>query len=227
MTEAEWLACNEPASMLEYVREFVSERKLRLLAVAYLGRISHLLGVAALWDAVDVAEQFADGWATVDDLRQAYDTALIAVAAIDPDPDLSMLHQMSYPALAAVAVCSACHTDIGWKVKSAADYANEAIAAHRNGVSFWSPEAKAQCELVRDVTGNPFRPVAVEPDWLSIDVVAIAKASYDARAFDHLPILADALEEAGCDNADILAHCRSDRSHVRGCWVVDRILGKE
>jgi hypothetical protein len=83
---------------------------------------------------------------------------------------------------------------------------------------------------MREVIGNPFRPVAINPAWLNWNdgtVRKVAQAIYDERAFDRLPILADALEEAGCTNTDILNHCRQPRNHVRGCWVVDLILGKE
>jgi hypothetical protein len=83
-----------------------------------------------------------------------------------------------------------------------------------------------QAQLLRDVIGNPFRPVALDPRWLTSTVVALAAGIYADRAFDRLPILADALEDAGCDSADILAHCRSDGPHARGCWVVDLVLGK-
>ena len=81
--------------------------------------------------------------------------------------------------------------------------------------------------LLRDIFGNPFRPVAAEPRWLTSDVVALARGIYDDRAFDRLPILADALEEAGCDHPDVLSHCRGPGPHARGCWVVDGVLGKE
>jgi hypothetical protein len=83
---------------------------------------------------------------------------------------------------------------------------------------------------IREIFGNPFRPVSVDPSWVAWNdgtVVKLAQAIYDDRTFDHLPILADALEEAGCDNADILNHCRKPGVHVRGCWVVDLILGKK
>ena len=73
--------------------------------------------------------------------------------------------------------------------------------------------------MLRDIFGNPFRPVAFAPAWRSPDAVGLAGAIYAERAFDRLPILADALEEAGCDNADVLAHLRGDGPHVRGCWV--------
>jgi hypothetical protein len=74
---------------------------------------------------------------------------------------------------------------------------------------------------------NPFRPVTVDPAWQTSNVTALAQPIYDERAFDRLSILADALEDAGCDNADILNHCRQPGEHVRGCWVVDLVLGKE
>ncbi len=83
------------------------------------------------------------------------------------------------------------------------------------------------CELMHDIYGNPFRPVALDSHWQSETVVALATGIYAERAFDRMPILADALEEAGCDHAVILTHCRGNGPHVRGCWVVDLILGKE
>jgi hypothetical protein len=88
-------------------------------------------------------------------------------------------------------------------------------------------ELGVQCMLLRDVFGNPFRSVAVDAAWLTSDVVALARGIYDERAFDRMPILADALQDAGCDNDDILTHCRGSGPHVRGCWVVDLLLGKE
>jgi hypothetical protein len=83
-----------------------------------------------------------------------------------------------------------------------------------------------QIRLLYDVAGNPFRVCNLEPAWLTSTVVAIARRAYQSRDFSALPILADALQEAGCDNEDILAHCRGPGPHVRGCWAVDLILGK-
>jgi hypothetical protein len=82
------------------------------------------------------------------------------------------------------------------------------------------------CDILRDIFGNPFRPVTVNSAWLTATVVSLAQAIYDERAYDRLPILADALEDAGCDNAEILNHCRQPGEHVRGCFVVDLLLGK-
>ena len=80
----------------------------------------------------------------------------------------------------------------------------------------------------RDIFGNPFRPVTFSPDWRTSTAVALAKSMYDSRDFSAMPILADALQDAGCDSDDILNHCRDTGGvHVRGCWVVDLVLGKE
>jgi hypothetical protein len=88
----------------------------------------------------------------------------------------------------------------------------------------WKP---AQAALFREILGNPFRPVTADPAWLTSTVVSLAQAIYADRAFDRLPILADALEDAGCTNADLLKHCRQAGGHARGCWAVDRLLGKK
>jgi hypothetical protein len=81
-------------------------------------------------------------------------------------------------------------------------------------------------DTLRDIFGNPFRPVTFDPDWRTSTAVAIAQAAYDSREFGNLPVLADALQDAGCENADVLDHLRGPGPHVRGCWVVDLVLGK-
>jgi hypothetical protein len=96
------------------------------------------------------------------------------------------------------------------------------------------PEAKEyrlrQHRLIEEVFGDPFHRVSVERAWLAWNggtVGEVAGAIYDERRFDDLPVLADALEDAGCDNEDVLSHCRSSGPHFWGCWVVDMLLGKE
>jgi hypothetical protein len=86
-------------------------------------------------------------------------------------------------------------------------------------------EEAAQCGLIRDLF-NPFRAVTFDPHWLTSTTVALADTIYAERALDQLPILADALEDVGCDCANLLAHLRSDGPHVRGCWALDLMLGK-
>jgi hypothetical protein len=90
-----------------------------------------------------------------------------------------------------------------------------------------APERAAQAELVRCIFGNPFRPVTPDPSWRTSTVVALAQQMYESRDFAAMPILADALQDAGCVDEAVLDHCRTDGPHVRGCWVVDLLLGKE
>jgi hypothetical protein len=86
---------------------------------------------------------------------------------------------------------------------------------------------RGQCALLHDLVGNPFRPIAPDASWQTSKVLELAQAIYDQRSYADLPRLADALEDAGCDNADLLNHCREPGEHVRGCWVVDLLLGKK
>jgi len=91
----------------------------------------------------------------------------------------------------------------------------------------WRNERAGQASLVRDIFGNPFRPITFLPAWRSDTVVQLAKQMYESREFRAMPILADALQDAGCDSDDMLSHCRAPGAHVRGCGVVDQVLGKE
>jgi hypothetical protein len=89
---------------------------------------------------------------------------------------------------------------------------------------------KAQATIVRDIFPNPFRPVTLSPDllkWNNSLLARLAQPIYDCWAFERLPILADALEEAGCTDPEILGHCRQSGEHVRGCWLIDILLGKQ
>jgi hypothetical protein len=98
----------------------------------------------------------------------------------------------------------------------------------RERTALWVRETSEQANLVRDIFGNPFRPVSFDAEWRTSTAVLLAKQMYDSRDFSTMPILADALQDAGCDNADILTHCRdANQVHARGCWVVDLVLGKE
>jgi hypothetical protein len=92
--------------------------------------------------------------------------------------------------------------------------------------SMWKTGHRRQSELVREIFGNPFRQVAFFPSWRTDTALSLARQMYESQDFSAMPILADALQDAGCDSADILAHCRGPGPHVRGCWVVDLVLGK-
>jgi hypothetical protein len=91
----------------------------------------------------------------------------------------------------------------------------------------WDRCARVLSNLLRDIIGNPFRPVAFSPEWRTDTALSLAGQMYDSRDFGAMPILADALQDAGCEDEDILNHCRGNGPHVRGCWVVDLVLGKE
>jgi hypothetical protein len=147
----------------------------------------------------------------------------------------------SDPALAAADAAGDCAAALGWgAARPMEDAAREAVGrgAREEG---WetlrqaveardaarSAEQLAQADLVRDIFGYPFRPVTVDPSWLTSAAVGLARCIYEDRASDELPILADALEDAGCTDRAILDHCRGPGPHVRGCWVVDLLLGKE
>jgi hypothetical protein len=97
--------------------------------------------------------------------------------------------------------------------------------AQANSVG-WHAERHLQANLLRDIFGNPYRQPSLKPNWLLPRVIDLVRSIYCHRAYDRLALLGDVLEEAGCDSADILSHCRSDTEHVRGCWVVDAILGR-
>ena len=88
-------------------------------------------------------------------------------------------------------------------------------------------ESIGYARLLRDIFGNPFRPVTFSPSWRTDTAVTLAQQMYESRDFGAMPVLADALQDAGCDNDDVLNHCRGPGPHVRGCWVVDLLLGKE
>jgi hypothetical protein len=91
-------------------------------------------------------------------------------------------------------------------------------------------ERQYQCRLLRDIMGNPFRPVSLSRwalEWNDAALVKLARGIYERDCFGELPLLADALEGAGCAECDVLRHCRGEQQHVRGCWVIDLVLGKE
>jgi hypothetical protein len=114
---------------------------------------------------------------------------------------------------------------VGWNH----DYLNIRLRTGPTAQAATCEHLKFQTQALRDLVGNPFRPVSISPSWLAWNDGAVrkmAQAIYDARTFDRLPLLADALEDAGCTDGDILSHCRTPGEHVRGCWVVDLLLGK-
>jgi hypothetical protein len=225
MTEAEWLTCTDPQKMLEFLRGKARDRKLRLFACGCCCRLTELWGILDEDElvAVEFANLYADGGATHEDLKLVRDD----LSYIDDYYGGS--EEIRFHALDCVTAIP---------LGDVNGLANRIIDHFENDHHWTEAELEAeqeaervlQCDILRDFFGNPFRPVAVEPSWLSWNdgtVPRFAHAIYDERAFDRLPVLADGLEEAGCTNADILGHCRGPGPHVRGCWVVNLLLGKE
>jgi hypothetical protein len=224
MTEAEWLACTDLQKRTPLLGiSSISDRKGRLFACAFCRRHWHLLPDEQSRQAIDVAEGFAEGGVGERELQAAHKAAMLVAESVDPPEPTARTLATLIPWVAQQAT----HPVFGWLGTRAVSEAVR-IALIRGGVA----EERAQEVMMRlflDVYGNPCRPVAVEPAWLTRNcgtVLKLAQAIYEERAFDRLPILADALEDAGCDNADLLAHCRGPGPHVRGCWVVDLLLGK-
>jgi hypothetical protein len=216
VTEAEWLAATDPTPLLEFLRGKASDRKLRLFAVACCR-----LWWAEMTDdrsrkAVEVAEAFADGKASQRRLAAAR-SAADYWTGVDPE---------GHPTRTALVNAAYACAYLRLGQYTGFHHAFSDLRDHWPDDEFFDPRM-IQAELTRCVFGNPFRPVTVEPSWLTPTVLSLAEGIYADRAFDRMPVLADALQDAGCDNADVLDHCRGPGPHVRGCWVVDLLLGKE
>jgi hypothetical protein len=243
MTEAEWLECPHPDPMMDYLLPRISNRRIHLLACACCRRFWHLLPDERSRRAIEVMEKFMDGVTTVDEYHVTQAAAERATRSFQEQRDRTeKLHFLAAYAvewavektltlnwdslsllaantirLHAIVTGPAEEREMETDGRAGGPYA---MAAERSGLL-------AHAALVRDIFGNPFRPVTFPPDWRTEPAVSIARQMYDAREFSAMPILADALQDAGCDSADILDHCRGPGPHVRGCWVVDLVLGKE
>jgi hypothetical protein len=226
VTEVEWLNCTDPHPMLEFVRGKVSNRKLRLFACACCRSIWRFMTDDRSRNAVEVAERMADGLATNAERR----AAALAAGAVELGKGgaaacavaVSAYHAAERSSLNAASIFGAA---VSAKLHRPRRTDN---SAYRSAESTASEKERArQIPLVREIFGNPFHLVSIDTSWLTPDVVRLAQDIYDERASSHLPKLADALEGAGCKNKDILQHCRQPGEHVRGCWVLDLILGKE
>jgi hypothetical protein len=216
MDETTWLNCTDPQRLLGFLKGKASNRKLRLFAVACCRRIWHLLPDERTRAAVEVEEQYADGTATEGELEAAANAAVAAASEIGW-PDLAV-----WPTFPDQEETGYLWEGIGQVV------GNTTMAAGGDA------ECKPQCILLRDLLGNPFRSFVLDRIWLTPDVVRLARTAYEERVpptmtldADRLAVLADALEEAGCTDAVILAHLREPNPHVRGCWAIDLLLGKE
>jgi hypothetical protein len=205
VTEAEWLACTDLAPMVDFLRATAKgNRKFVLFEAGCCRRFWEQMTDPRSRRAVEVAERYADGRTTnkeVADAARGAEEAAFGTVDWRGTPEGIMAKACAWQALK--------------------------NTGETPFVTSWG--LPGDCEILRDLFGNPFRPVALAPTWLAWNggaLVKLAQAIYDERRFGDLPVLADALEEAGCMDADILGHCRSGGEHVRGCWVVDLVLGE-
>ncbi|VTR93810.1 Uncharacterized protein OS=Sorangium cellulosum (strain So ce56) GN=sce5710 PE=4 SV=1 [Gemmata massiliana] len=254
MIEEMWQSGEDPQPMLRYligtdeprvqsVEAFLntrgSGRKLRLFACACYHRISRFLPHPVARETVSTAERFADGAVSVAEFRAAEAAVRELVTALEPRwrASTGAEREALHPTHAALALAGIV---CWWESQKAAYYA--ASNAHLELPYLANPgveprgsecgryeraEKRAQCELLREMFGNPFRSVAFSSLWRTSTAAAIAKQMYEARDFSAMPILADALQDAGCDSADALGHCRGPGPHVYGCWVADLVFSKE
>jgi hypothetical protein len=213
MTESEWMASSDPEPFLAAVRNVGSKRKLLLFATATFSRLMHLLPHAQQLQAVELLEQMGEGTASPHAWRQARSDALIDWRGSAYTGD----HGIDDPAQVALML---------YRAIVSTDAAGHAVTA-TNGIMNSTDLRTEQSRLLRDIFGNPFRPVAFDPRWRTADVTDLARAIYADRVFDRMPVLADALMDAGCEDEQVIGHCRGPGPHVRGCWVVDLVLGKE
>jgi hypothetical protein len=235
MTEVEWLACEDPHRLLEFLGSKVSERKRRLLAVACCRRIWHLLQDEWARRAVDLADLFADDRVGQKELDQACAKAWQLAAqniVLDVGEDDGSLFGAGIvdPAYAAAALAAeSAPGNVFVNAASAAARVAVATAEAASKEDAYAVEFRCQAALIRDIFGDPFRPVQSDPLWLEGYgglIPQLARAIYEERRFEAMPSMAGALRDVGCANEEILAHCYSPTAHVRGCWLLDEILGR-
>jgi hypothetical protein len=245
MNHAEWLSCTNPTSMLEHVLTFASNRKRRLFGCACCRRVWTSLD-AERQQGVETIERYVEGLASDDELiavaqrnknsgRAHYEhyRRLLDAGATRQEIDREFaVSQEGFAVNAAAELWDCSYPFAGTYTANLALMKRFPLHGpvdpkiEEEHESCRIEEAAAQAALLRDVFGDPFRGVAIKAEWKTSDVLALAQGIYAERAFDRMPILADALQDAGCYYTDILSHCRGPEPHVRGCWVVDLILGK-
>ena len=215
MEEPDWVfewRTTEPEEVSEWERRR-GPRKFRLYVVGCYRELLPLLADDRSRAALTAAERYADGLLTAAELQTARGLAEFASYEAEADEEFTDQERLAMSVLPWVAVSDGELMDTNF---NPVGYAIDRMEADRRGVRW---------PLWLDVYGPRERP-AVAPGWLTPTVLALAAQMYESRDFSAMPILADALQDTGCDNPDVLAHCRAPGPHVRGCWVCDRLLDK-
>ncbi|MGL4552368.1 MAG: hypothetical protein ACRC33_14405 [Gemmataceae bacterium] len=229
MGEHEWLIGGDPAAMLDHALTFASERKLRLFACGCLRRHWALLKFVRQRQAVEYAERWADGVADAD-ARPALEERLQQDAA-DPPAFEAYLFQAAVAVLnesAAEAARQCRELTMQHAVHEEANGLPAGVNEARYVAAARAAEGRGQCGVLRELLGNPFRPPALRPEWLSASGGAarhLARLIADEGRFGELGILADALEDGGCDDEALVRHLREPAGHLRGCWGLDAVRG--
>ncbi len=222
MTEAEWSASGEPASMVFALHDRRLRRKHLLFACACFQRThaAHPDGIRA----IGVLERYADGEADFPEVVR------LRAELGRPDGPTWPLFADGIGITTDFWGSEFGQFHAAWQTASAVTRVATSRKPGRPSRAATAERERTRAQLkalVRCVFGNPFHPVAFSPEWRTGTALALARQMYEAREFIAMSILADALQDAGCDNDDILNHCRGEGPHVRGCWVVDLVLGKE
>ncbi len=233
MTEREWWAATEPRALVDWLffDALACDRKLRLLCLACCRRLERATRDWPRAKYLGLLEDYADGKFDHFGLAQQldpFDDELIC-----PGPWTG--HSLRRPEprdFEDSLLYLSCSVTAGTRERKTVDEMPYPTAVLVRS-AFLTPDAMqgewiARGKLLHDIFGPlPFRDIAPDPAWLTSDVLALARGIYEEKAFDRMPILADALQDAGCDSDDILNHCRAEGwEHVRGCWVIDLLLGR-
>jgi hypothetical protein len=229
ITEEEWFSpvnylwLISAAEKLPIARTKAGRRKFRLLSCACGRLVWHHFQDEMHRELLELAERVAEDAATMEELQAAYREMRKVKEA-----------QRGLRGIVGELVRGATEKQASRGVRRAMSMASYLMAVDALPESRTPEQLNAQaeieeltlCDLLRDAFGNPFRPAAFDARWRTPAVLSLAQAIYGGRSFADLPILADALIDAGCDSEDLLAHCRADGPHARGCWALDLVLGR-
>jgi hypothetical protein len=231
MTAEEWLACTDPLRLLEFLQRKISERKLRLFAAGCCRQLWGSTPDEATRTALAIVEHLAEAgilqtWRG--SVRISAGEAVLNCGASEPLGPLSVLDEDGIRKQVAHSAIPSFLVSI---LEDLACLRSNSLLLTRHLAFLTSagfPPVR-QASLLRDIVRGPLLPIRFRASWKTWNsgvCFQIAQEIYKERLFDQLPILGDALEEAGCTDADILNHCRQPGEHVRGCWILDLLLGK-
>ncbi len=231
MTEDGWLNGTNPHTMLAGMPEALSPRQHRLFLCACCRRLWHWVENTEAARAVEVAELFADDFSTKEELAHAMNGARRTARTHFAKWQSTQDYRDYIVHMHANACFVAAHAHLGNDNFFAQTYAYEQCRSAVWGQNGWhtysEQESARQAGMLREIVGNPFRAVTFNSAWRTETAVSLARQMYELREFSAAPILADALQDADCDNEELLAHLRDGtQTHLRGCWAIDLVLGK-